>query len=146
MTPFVNKRSNIDHSTLYSISKSFDLMHADIADLSWLAKLALDPKYFFLVVVLFTSKIYVYPMKNRSLLDKKLKLFYEDVNQKRNGRMRLQTDLEFKQNQIKFNIEMNLILKCFTKVRGAKAFAAEQKIIEFKKILLRSKGFEKLEK
>ena len=33
-----------------------------------------------------------------------------------------------------------------TKVRGAKAFAAEQKIIEFKKILLRSKGFEKIRK
>ena len=30
-----------------------------------------------------------------------------------------------------------------TKVRGGKAFAAEQKIREFKKILLRSKRFEK---
>ena len=30
-----------------------------------------------------------------------------------------------------------------TKVRGGKAFAAEQKIREFKKILLRSKCFEK---
>ena len=29
---FVNKRSNIDHLTLYSISKPFDLLHADIAD------------------------------------------------------------------------------------------------------------------
>ena len=28
VTPFVNKRSNIDHSTRYSISKSFDLLHA----------------------------------------------------------------------------------------------------------------------
>ena len=25
--PFVNKRSNIDHSTLYSISKPFELLH-----------------------------------------------------------------------------------------------------------------------
>ena len=40
-------------------------------------------------------------MKNRSLLAKKLNLFYEDIMQKRTGRMRLQTDLEFKQNQIK---------------------------------------------
>ena len=40
-------------------------------------------------------------MKNKSLLAKKLKLFYEDIKQKRTGRMRLQTDLEFKQNQIK---------------------------------------------
>ena len=60
--------------------------------------------------------------------------------------MRLQTDLEFKQNQIKklnneFDIEM-----FHTKVRGGKAFTAEQKIREFKKILVRSKRFEKKRK
>ena len=47
--------------------------------------------------------------------------------------MLLQTDLEFKQNQIKklndeFNVEM-----FHTKVWGGKAFATEQKIREFKK-------------
>ena len=57
--------------------------------------------------------------------------------------MRLQTDLEFKQNQIKklnngFHVDM-----FHTKVRGGKAFATEQKIGQFKKILLRSKPFEK---
>ena len=46
-------------------------------------------------------------------------------------RLCLQTDLEFKQNQIKilsnkFNIEM-----FHTKVRGGKAFAAEENIREF---------------
>ena len=34
-------------------------------------------------------------MKNRSLLAKKLRLFYEEINQKWTGRLRLQTDLEF---------------------------------------------------
>ena len=111
VTPFVNKRSNIDHSTLYSISKPFELLHADIAEMRFLARSAVDPKYCLLIVDLFTSKIYVYPMKNRSLLAKKLRLFYEEINQKRTGRLRLQTDLEFKQNQIKilndeFNVEM----------------------------------------
>ena len=144
--PFVNKRSNIDHSTLYNISKPFELLHADIADIRFLAKSAVDPKYCFLIVDLFSSKIYVYPMKNRSLLATKLKLFYEDIKQKRTGKMRLQTDLEFKQNQIKkrndeFNAEMFR-----TEVLGGKAFAAEQKIREFKKILLRSKRFEKSRK
>ena len=86
--PFVNKRSNIDHSTLYSISKPFELLHADIADLRFLARSAVDPKYSLLVVDLIISKIYVYPMRNRSLLVKKLKLFYEDIMQKRTGRMR----------------------------------------------------------
>ena len=33
-----------------------------------------------------------------------------------------------------------------TKIRGGNAFAAEQKIREFKKILLRSKCFEKMKK
>ena len=60
--------------------------------------------------------------------------------------MRLQKDLEFNQNQIKklnyeFNVEM-----FHTKVRGGKTFAAEQKIREFKKSLLQSKRFEKMEK
>ena len=82
-------------------------------------------------------------MKNRSLLAKKLKLFYEDINRKRTGRMRLQADLEFKQNQIKkLNDEFNVDM-FHTRVRGGKAFAAEQKIREFKRILLRSKRLEK---
>ena len=60
--------------------------------------------------------------------------------------MRLQTDLEFKQNQIKklnneFDVEM-----FHAKVRGGKVFTAEQKIREFKKILVRSKRFEKKRK
>ena len=101
VTPFVNKRSNIDHSTLYSISKPFDLLHADIADLRCFKKSAVNPKYCLLLVDLFTSKIYVYPMKNRNLLARKLRLFYEDISQKRTKRMCLQTDLVFKQNQIK---------------------------------------------
>ena len=56
-------------------------------------------------------------MKNRNLLAKKLKLFYEDIKQKRTGRMRLETDLEFKQNQIK-NVTMNSMLKCFIQKCG----------------------------
>ena len=146
VTPFVNKRSNIDHSILYRISKPFEFLHAHIADLRFLAKSAVDPKYCLLITDLFCSKIYVYPMKNRRLLAKELKLFYEDIKQKRTGRMCLQADLEFKQNQIKklndkFNVEL-----VHTKVRGGKGFAAELKIREFKKILLRSKRFQKSRK
>ena len=140
VTPFVNKRSNIDHSTLYSISKPFELLQADIADLRFLAKSAVDPKYCLLIVDLFTSKIYVYPMKNWSLVAKKLNLFYKDIKSKRMGKMGLQMDLEFNQNHIKklnnnFNVEMFQ-----TKVRGGKAFAAEQKIRELKKKLLEVNG------
>ena len=136
VTPFVDKRTNIDRSTLYSFSKPFQAIHADIADLRFLPKL-LD---------LFTSKIYVFPMKNRSLLAKKLEVFYNEIQPKKTGKMRLQTDLEFNQNRIKqlnekFNVDMY-----HTKISDGKAFAAEQKIREFKKILLRSKRFEKMKK
>ena len=50
-------------------------------------------------------------MKNRSLLAKKLNLFYKDIKSKRTGKMCFHMDLEFDQNQIKklnnnFNVEM----------------------------------------
>ena len=124
----------MDYSTLYSIGKPFELLHADIADTRFLAKSAVDPKYCLLLVDLFTSKVYIYPMKSRNLLAKKLKLFYEDVKSKRIGRMRLQTDLEFKQNQfLKLNDEFNVDM-FHTRLRGGKAFAAEQKIRVLKKL------------
>ena len=82
-------------------------------------------------------------MKSRNLLAKKLKLFYEDVKNKRIGRMRLQTNLEFKQNQIlKLNDEFNIGM-IHTCLQGGKAFAAEQKIRVFKKLLFRGKCLEK---
>ena len=142
-TPFYDFKSNVEHSTLYSVGTPFELFHADIADTRFLAKSAVDPKYCLLLVDLFSSKVYIYPMKNRSLLLKKLKLFYEDINNKRTGRMRLQTDLEFKQNQIlKLNNEFNIEM-FHTRLGGGKAFAAEQKIREFKIFLLRGKHLEK---
>ena len=57
--------------------------------------------------------------------------------------MRLQTDQEFKQRNTekfnkKFDVEMYI-----THLRGGKAFAAEQKICELKKLLLRSTRIEK---
>ena len=99
VTPYIDKTSNIDHSTLYSISRPFEALHADIADLRFLAKSAVDPKYCLLIANLFTSKIYVYPMKNRGLLAKKMEILYNDIQPKRTGKMHLQTDLEFNQNK-----------------------------------------------
>ena len=70
-------------------------------------------------------------MKNRSLLAKKMEIFYDNIQPKRTGKMYLQTDLEFNQSKIKalnkkFDVEM-----FHTKIRGGKAFSAEQKIREF---------------
>ena len=69
-----------------------------------------------------------------------------NILHKKPGRMHLQTDLEFKQNQRK-KLNNEFDVKMFhTKVHERKAFAAEQKIREFKKILLKSKRFGKFKK
>ena len=72
-----------------------------------------------------------------------MELFYNDINKKRDSKMRWQTDQEFKQRKIfglnkKINVE-----KYSTNLRGGKAFAAEEKIRELRKTLLRSKCMEK---
>ena len=120
--PFVKQRKDIDRSSaLYSIKTSFELVNADVADIRFFSKSAVDPKYCLLAVDLFTSKTYIYPMKSRNILARKLDLFYQDIQTK----MRLQTDLEFRQNKIKklnqkYNIEM-----FSTRVRGGKVYAAK---------------------
>ena len=139
--PFVESKKNIDKSTLYSFNGPFQLLHADIADIRFFSKSAVDPKYC-LFVDLFTQKIYTYPMKKRNNLKRKMEIFYQEVDQSRKEKMlHLQTDLEFQQNEIKklnkiYNVEM-----FSTRLRGGKAFAAEQKIREFKKLLLKVKTF-----
>ena len=63
-TPFVEQRKDIDRSSaLYSIKAPFELMHADIADIRFFSKSAVDQKYCLLAVDLFTSKTYTCPMK-----------------------------------------------------------------------------------
>ena len=74
-TKFVEKKKKniyiyIIRTTLYSFSRPFEALQADIAYISFLAKLAVDPKFCLLFVDLFTSKTYTYPMKKRTLLAK----------------------------------------------------------------------------
>ena len=113
-------------------------MHAGVTDLRFLGKSTANPKYCLLLVDFFTSKVYVYGMKNRSLIPLKLEKFYKEVvNKRKNKKMRLQTDIEFKQKKIfalnkKYNVDM-----FSTAVRGGKAFVAKQKLRELKKRLSR---------
>ena len=140
-TPFFAQKRNVDRSTLYSFKGPFEMLQADIADIRFLAKSAVDPHYCLLIVDLFTNMTYTYPMKKRKQLANKIAEFYEDIKSQRRGdqKIRLQTDLEFQQNFIKKLNEENNVEMYSTKLREGKAFAAEQKIREFKKILLRSK-------
>ena len=149
-TPFVEQKKDIDRSSaLYTVNGPLQFFHADLAYLQFFAKSAVDPKYALLCVDLFTSKVYVYTLRTKNNLAKKLEEFYKEIDIKRvkNERMRLQVDLEFQQNKIKeinkkYNVEMFT-----TKNRGGKAYAAEQKIREFKKILFRiKKTYKRLKK
>ena len=68
------------------------------------SKSTADPEYFFLIVDLFTSKIYTYHIKSNTLLAKKLEIFYQNIEAKRKqvgseDKMRMQTDQEFKQKK-----------------------------------------------
>ena len=72
-------------------------------------------------------------MKSRKQILQKMKLFYDEVKNKRKGkRMRLQVDNEFQQVKIKNLNDLNNADMFTTSLRGGKAFAAEQKIRELK--------------
>ena len=72
-------------------------------------------------------------MKNRSLIPLKLEKFYKEVaNKRQKKKIRLQTDLEFKQKKI-FALNKKYVDLFSTAARGGKAFAAEQKLRELKK-------------
>ena len=147
-TPFIPHKKNIDRSTLYTVNGPLQFFHADVAFLKFLAKSAVDPKYALVCVDLFTSKVYVYTMRKKSNLVNKLETFYKEIESKRNKneKMRLQTDQEFQQNEIKkLNVKYNVEMFS-TRIRGGKAFAAEQKIRELKKIIFKTKNVYKMSK
>ena len=108
-------------------------IYADIANLEFLGKNATFPPYVLVIVDLFSSKVYTYPMKSRKQIRQKLEQFFRDVKSKRNSKkMRLQVDQEFQQVKIKDLNELNNVTMFSTSLRGGKAFAAEQKIRELK--------------
>ena len=115
-----------------------------MGNLEFLGKSATDPKYCLLFVDLFTSKVYVYPMKSRKSILNKMEIFYKEVEDKRKGqKTRLQTNQEFKQKKIfdlnkKYNDDM-----LSTAVRGGKVFAAEQKLRELEKRIFRLEAMKK---
>ena len=81
---FVEKKQDVDR-----FRGPFEVLQVDIADTGFLVKSAADPKYCLLSIDLLTSMIYMNPMKNRSVLARKMTLFYKDIKNKRYGRMRL---------------------------------------------------------
>ena len=139
-TDYVEKRE-IDHSTLYSFDGPFQLFHADVGNLEFLGKNATFPQYVLVLVDLFSSKIYTFPMRSRKQIRQRLEQFYEEVESKRKGKkMKLQVDQEFQQVRIKDLNKQNNVEMFSTSLRGGKAFAAEQKIRELKTKISKLKG------
>ena len=129
---YVDKRE-IDRSTLHSFDGPFWLIHADMGNLEFLGKSATVPRFVLLVVDLYSSKVYVYPMRSKKQILQKMKQFYE-IKIERNIKkaMRFQVDNEFQEVKIK-DLNEKINIEMFTSsVRGGKAFAAEQKIRELK--------------
>ena len=62
ISDFVEKRE-IDRSTLYTFEETFQLIHADVGNLEFLGKNATILRYVILIVDLYSSKVYVYPMR-----------------------------------------------------------------------------------
>ena len=100
------KKREIDRSTLHSLDRPFQLVHADVANLKFLGKSATHPKYCQLIVDVFSTKIYIYLVRSQKHLAKKLQKFDTKVSKKKiinkqqpkdesSGRSRIST----KQNQ-----------------------------------------------
>ena len=141
-TPFT-KRKNDTQTTLYSMNGPLQRLHADIADIRFMNPNASEPKYALVVADLFSSHIYVMPMKDRSLLDKAMGLFYlaikkDRINQRDYDRLPplyIQTDMEFNRKDIELLNAQHNVEMYQTKMNSGHTFAAEQKIRELKKIL-----------
>ena len=139
---------------LHTIDGPMQLVHdTDVVDLNFFSKSAVTPKYCLLCIDLFTSKVYTYGIKKKSQLADKLEKFYleiEDVRsylKKENRyRMRLQTDQEFNQNEIKALNKKHDVEHYNTKLNEGQALAAEQKIRELKFSLKNFKRLNKISK
>ena len=62
---FIKKRE-VDRPTLYSFDGPFQLLHADVGNLEFLGSSATTPRFVLLAVDLYSSKVYVYPMRSRN--------------------------------------------------------------------------------
>ena len=84
-TDYIEKRE-IDHSTLYNFNGPFQLFHADVGNLEFLRKNVTFPQYVLILVDLFSSKIYTFPMRSRKQISQRLEQFYEQVKDRRNSK------------------------------------------------------------
>ena len=112
-----------------------------MASLEFLGKSATTPNYALLIVDLYSSKVYVYPMHSRKQILQRLEQFYKEIqNKKKNRNMWLQVDNEFQQVKIKDLNDKYNVTMFTTSIRDGKVFAAEQKIRELKSRIAKLKA------
>ena len=104
-------------------------MLANIADIQFFSKSAVDPKYYVLHVNLLTSKTYTYPMKSRHLLAKNgtfLSWYSTKMAAHCKKWKELQVDLEFQQNEIK-KLNKEYVVEVFiSRLHVVKAYSKEK--------------------
>ena len=127
------EKIEIDRTTLYNFDGPCQLIHADIGNLEFLGKNATISRHVLLVADLCSSKVYVFSMRSRKQILQKIKLFYDEIKNKRKSKtMKLQVDNELQQKKIKDLNHENNVQMFTTSFRGGKAFAAEKKNRELK--------------
>ena len=63
--------------------------HADVVNIRFFSKSAVDPKYALICVDLFSLKVYIYPMKKNNNLARKLELSYREIEPKRDQKQEM---------------------------------------------------------
>ena len=79
---YVEKKET-DRSTLYSFDGTLQLINADVGNLEFLEKNETIPRYVLQAVNLYSSNVYVYPMRSRKQIIQKMKVFYGEIKSKR---------------------------------------------------------------
>ena len=77
------EKKEIDRSTLYSFDGTLQLINADVGNLEFLEKNETIPRYVLQAVNLYSSNVYVYPMRSRKQIIQKMKVFYGEIKNKR---------------------------------------------------------------
>ena len=145
--PLLNKEKILIVRLHCTVSRCFlNLLMLLLLIFVFFPKSEVDPKYCLLAVDLFTSNVYAYTMNSRNLLSKKQNFFIVIFNEKENILQETQQQ-DFKQTY-NLHTQKKIIKKYNTEmfsscVRGGKAYAAVQKIREFKKLIFKSKRVHK---
>ena len=98
----------------------------------------LPTQNFFCYLLIYAYPKFIHTQRKKNILAKKIELLYKDIEKNRFGKMRLQTDQEFKQRNIEeLNKKINVKM-CSTHLRG------RTKILWTKKTFIKKQKYRKI--